>query len=716
LAATALSPDSAIGRVDFYAGATMIGSAASAPYGFVWSSPIVGAQSFTAKAYDLNGTSGASTPVLVTVSGKLPSVTLTAPVAGAKLTAPATIGLTAAASEVGGTIVKVDFYANGMLVATKVAAPYNATWSNVAAGNYSLIAKATDSVGATQSSATVALTVVNNAPPAAALTAPVGGQSFFAGQPVTLAANASDSDGTVSKLEFLVDGLAIGALTMPPFTQTWTPVAIGSHIVQARATDNIGTMTTSPSAMIVVAQNAAPVAAITAPASNQAFALGQIITITATASDPDGTVAKLEFLADGAVIGSVATPPFTKVWSGAAAGPHVLAVRATDNVGAITVSTAVAMTVNSGTLPVVALTSPGAGDTFAVGGMIVLAATASSAGGAIVKVDFYSGGTTLLGSVTTAPYVLSWTGAAPGTYSITARATDARGAVATSTGVNVRAITPTLTITSPGIGTSLPADFMTVTGTYQAPSNSGITVNGVAARNDGQGNFAANNVPLAAGANTLAVTLTTADGQSTTRTQLVNSSATAPMQIYADPDVDFAPATFTIGIKNRTAHLIASVAYSNLGVGRFDTSGASQTTLGKILYAAPGLYNPTFTVTDEIGNRYTQTVVLLVRDSSAIDQTLKVVWQRFRNALAIANKAAAMQFLTAGAQVTYGPTFDALLTHLPAIVSTWSSPQASLVDEEFAEYGINRTIDGIDRVFLIDFVLDDDGVWRIDAM
>jgi hypothetical protein len=75
-----------------------------------------------------------------------------------------------------------------------------------------------------------------------------------------------------------------------------------------------------------------------------------------------------------------------------------------------------------------------------------------------------------------------------------------------------------------------------------------------------------------------------------------------------------------------------------------------------------------------------------------------------------------MQFLTAGAQVTYGSTFDALLARLPAIVSTWSSPQASLVDERFAEYGINRTIDGIDRVFLIDFVLDDDGVWRIDAM
>ena len=392
LAATALAPDGTIGRVDFYAGAAMIGSASSAPYGFVWSSPIAGTQSLTAKAYDLKGRSGVSTPVSVIVSGNVPLVSLTAPIAGVKLAAPATIGLTATASEVGGSIVGVDFYANGTLIATRQTAPYNANWTNVAAGSYSLTAKATDNVGATQISAAVAMTVVNNVPPTAVLTAPASGQIFFAGQPVPLAATATDSDGTVSKVEFLVDGLTVGALAAPPFTQTWTPAAAGSHTVLARATDNVGAVTTSPSVSISVNQNAVPVAAITAPTSNQAFALGQGIAITATASDADGSVAKLEFLADGAAIGSVTASPFTKVWSGATAGPHMLTVRATDNVGAITVSTPVAITVNSGTLPVVALTSPTVGDTFAAGGAFVLSAAASSAGGAIVKVDFYNVG------------------------------------------------------------------------------------------------------------------------------------------------------------------------------------------------------------------------------------------------------------------------------------------------------------------------------------
>jgi hypothetical protein len=670
----------------------------------------------TAKAYDLTGRSGVSTPVPITVSGKVPLVSLTAPVAGAKLSAPATIGLAATASEVGGSIAKVDFYANGALIATQQTAPYNATWNNVAAGSYLLTAKATDGVGSAQSSVAVPITVVNNVPPNTSLTAPAAGQAFFAGQPVPLTATASDSDGAVSKVEFIVDGFTIGAIASPPFTQTWTAGAVGNHLLQARATDNVGAVTNSPPVSIIVNQNAAPIAAITAPMTNQAFAVGQAITITATASDADGTVAKLEFLADGAVIGSLTAAPFTKSWSSATVGAHMLTVRATDNVGAITLSTPVAITVNSGTSPVVALTSPVAGDTFAARGNFALSATASSAGGTISRIDFYSGGTTLLGTVTTSPYVLSWDGAAPGTYSITAKATDTRGAVATSTAVNVRAITPALVITSPATGASLPADFMVVTGTYQAPANTGITVNGVVASNDGQGNFAANNVPLASGANTLMVILTTADGQSVTQTQLVNSSAIAPMQIYVDPDVDFAPATFTIGLRNRTTHMITSVAYTNLGGGQLDNSGASQTSLGKLSYALPGLYKPTFTITDDLGNRYGQALTLFVRDRLQVDQTLKAVWQRFRNALAVGNKTVALQSLTEGARVTYDPTFDALLAHFPTIVSTWSSPQASLVDDAFAEYGINKVINGIDRVFLIDFVLDDAGIWRIDAM
>jgi hypothetical protein len=188
------------------------------------------------------------------------------------------------------------------------------------------------------------------------------------------------------------------------------------------------------------------------------------------------------------------------------------------------------------------------------------------------------------------------------------------------------------------------------------------------------------------------------------------------MQIYVDSDVDFAPATFTIRVKNRTANTISSFSYSNLGGGQIDMSGSSQTVLGSIIYTAPGLYQPLFTVVDGLGNRYVQALSLLVRDRSTTDQTLQRVWSRFKNALSAGNKTAAMKGLTASAQAQYASVFDALLPYLGNIVSTWSALQPSSLDGESAEYGINKTIDGINRIFLIDFVFDSDGVWRLDSM
>jgi len=78
-----------------------------------------------------------------------PTVTLTAPSEGASYTAPASIALAATASDSDG-IDRVEFYQGSTLVTTSVngsgngTIPYTATWSNVAAGNYTLTAKAYD--------------------------------------------------------------------------------------------------------------------------------------------------------------------------------------------------------------------------------------------------------------------------------------------------------------------------------------------------------------------------------------------------------------------------------------------------------------------------------------------------------------------------------------------------------------------------------------------
>lgn len=94
-----------------------------------------------------------------------PAVTLTSPTGTETYAAPGTITLTANASDRdGGTISSVSFYNGTTLIGTDNTAPYSIQWSNVAAGNYTVHAKATDNGGVTSSSnqVTIAVNGVNS--------------------------------------------------------------------------------------------------------------------------------------------------------------------------------------------------------------------------------------------------------------------------------------------------------------------------------------------------------------------------------------------------------------------------------------------------------------------------------------------------------------------------------------------------------------------------
>jgi len=69
----AASDNIAVTRVDFYAGTTLIGSDASAPYSFTWNTTTVpnGTYSLTARAFDASNNSTQSGAVSVTVSNSV---------------------------------------------------------------------------------------------------------------------------------------------------------------------------------------------------------------------------------------------------------------------------------------------------------------------------------------------------------------------------------------------------------------------------------------------------------------------------------------------------------------------------------------------------------------------------------------------------------------------------------------------------------------------
>lgn len=93
--------------------------------------------------------------------------------------------------------------------------------------------------------------------------------------------------------------------------------------------------------------NNSPLVSLTAPSNNSSFTSLQTITLTANASDADGTVSKVDFYDGATLIGTDNSAPYSFAWSGIAAGTHVITAVATDNLGQSATSTAVTITVTA---------------------------------------------------------------------------------------------------------------------------------------------------------------------------------------------------------------------------------------------------------------------------------------------------------------------------------------------------------------------------------
>ncbi|HBY64525.1 MAG TPA: hypothetical protein DEH78_32295, partial [Solibacterales bacterium] len=169
-----------------------------------------------------------------------PSVVLTAPANGATFTAPATVTLTAAASDTDGTIERVEFLSGSTVLFTDNLAPYTFTWSGVGAGGYTLTARAVDDQGAMAMSAAAAITVTSPAdttPPTVPGSLTATAQSSSA---ITLAWTASTDNGAIAGYEIERNGALLGNLAAaPPFTDSGLQPST-AYSYRVRAVDGAG--------------------------------------------------------------------------------------------------------------------------------------------------------------------------------------------------------------------------------------------------------------------------------------------------------------------------------------------------------------------------------------------------------------------------------------------------------------------------------------------
>jgi hypothetical protein len=91
-----------------------------------------------------------------------------------------------------------------------------------------------------------------NQPPDVTLTSPASGASFKSPAKLSLAATATDADGTVTRVEFFNGASKLGEDTSAPYAIQWNVGAAGTYTLTARATDNGGATKTGTPVTVTV--------------------------------------------------------------------------------------------------------------------------------------------------------------------------------------------------------------------------------------------------------------------------------------------------------------------------------------------------------------------------------------------------------------------------------------------------------------------------------
>ena len=190
-----------------------------------------------------------------------PTVSITSPAAGTTFNTPGNFTLSANAAHVNGTVAKVDFYQNNVLISTVNAAPFTLPITNLGVGNYSYVAKATDELGVVGTSATVSITCI-----ASALAAPSNLSATWQPGPVV---KLSWSDNSTSETNFVVarSSGATGPFTtiaqLPANTTTYTDSGIDFatyyyyvHAVNATGDSSSNLASTATATSPTIAQDA----------------------------------------------------------------------------------------------------------------------------------------------------------------------------------------------------------------------------------------------------------------------------------------------------------------------------------------------------------------------------------------------------------------------------------------------------------------------------
>ena len=158
----------------------------------------------------------------------------------------------------------------------------------------------------------------------------------------------------------------LGAIdTVSPYSVVWTANSVGVYRSPRRRPTTTATSREFGD-HVTIGANAAPTIALTSPAAGS-YSLGNLVLVAANANDSDGSIASVQFFANGLAIGTATAAPYNVSWRPTLAGTYALTAQATDNVGNVATAGPINVSVTATSAPAVTITNPVAGMLYGVG-------------------------------------------------------------------------------------------------------------------------------------------------------------------------------------------------------------------------------------------------------------------------------------------------------------------------------------------------------------
>jgi hypothetical protein len=736
-----------VARINYLVNNVVVGTSTTAPFDAQWSGVPPGTYQINAylfrTIYDNNGNpseqlAAASSGVNITVGtpNVLPACSMVSPANNANYAIGQSIPLEATATDADGSIAKVEFFDGTTLLASLTASPYRYAWATASAGAHSVNAKVTDNRGGTTSCPVAVVQVSTNRAPSVSIVGPAAGTVINEGGGAIIEPGVGDADGTIVKVQLWRGTTMLSEQTVAPFTFTLTQLSAGSYTLFARAFDNLGASTDSNTITFQV--NELPAVVLTSPANSSIYTAPATIPIAVTATDADGTIQRVEISGNNNLIATLTSPPYTYSWTNVPQGSYAITVNAFDNVGAsldsirqarrdIVVNAPVA----NGPVPSVGLLTPASNSGYAAPALVMLQASASSTNSTIVKVEFFANGAKI-GESNLSPYKYAWINVPAGTHQLSAKATDALGASA-STGNRIISVAATASLSSiafngvsapVGSTTTIADDRVMVTGKVLMPLNAALGVNGYLASVDREGNFFVNNVLLKSGNNTITFTLNQFATAPLIETRIVNATGLQDIALSVNTTQSSVPAKFTLTVNN-----LSNVPFDRVELD-YDGDGVADLTIPSGSFAngsatailsadAAGEYTVTAKAYMTSGGTPFYTGKIKVRAVDPHDQAarIKAVLEQFREHLQLGDVAGATQFITESLRNYYQTRFSLIAVDLPAVAAELASPLSISIQGDTATALISRQVGQSTFHFTISFVRDSrDALWRIDGM